>query len=191
MTELCECGAVLRTGDEVVEGHVCPLVRAEQAEVARLRAEAEAGVLAERELDVLLALEQCVALGIFASSETTAAAAAIIRLLVDQRDEALADHQGTLNQLHVYLAEHAAAVDELSEVKRDRDELRAELARIDLIREGADDYGLGKREGYRAAVEIVEGVKARWDGSSCPGAYDAGWDTACRECLKALREEKQ
>ena len=23
MTELCECGEVLRTGDEVVEGHVC------------------------------------------------------------------------------------------------------------------------------------------------------------------------
>jgi len=33
MTELCECGAVLRTGDEVVEDHVCPLVRAEQAEL--------------------------------------------------------------------------------------------------------------------------------------------------------------
>jgi len=42
------------------------------------------GVLAERELDVLLALEQCVALGIFASSETTAAAAAIIRRLAGE-----------------------------------------------------------------------------------------------------------
>jgi len=41
-------------------------------------------VLAERELDVLLALEQCVALGIFASSETTAAAAAIIRRLAGE-----------------------------------------------------------------------------------------------------------
>jgi len=98
------------------------------------------GVLAERELDVLLALEQCVALGIFASSETTAAAAAIIRRLVDQRDEARA-------------ARHDAWVER--------------------------------------AVEIVEGVMARWDGAGPGGAYDAGWNAACRECLKELNKERE
>ena len=54
MTELCECGAVLRTGDEVVEDHVCPLVRAEHADTVEELAEVK------RERDEALALAQTV-----------------------------------------------------------------------------------------------------------------------------------
>jgi len=215
---------VLRTGDEVVEGHVCSArtnipyllglldeakrehrVASEEghrayARAAKLTAERDAIQAALiRELcdcgpdldpDLLHQLEDCRARVVLAEAKVVA-----------ERDEAIADHQGTLDQLRDYLDEHADTVEELAEVKRERDEALALAQTVEhcvnhpgLYRAPGTNCPVCMNEMRRVAVEecvaLVERVSKKQRAAlkrAC--GFEAGQSYLCTEILAELKRE--